>query len=186
MVGEVREPEAWDPIQALNTGHGRAISTIHANTARDALMRLATCALMQEGAAGMPWPALAAMIGAVTDLVIHVVRWQGVRGGRGRAGAGLRSGRGGLADRDGLAASGGWSAMRRDDVGAYLRSRFALGERLAVVLIAQQGPDAGKVEQKFWNIEQAASERVQAFLRYRNVHGWDIHASANPLRPGAR
>ncbi len=79
VVGEVRGPEAWDLIQALNTGHGGAISTIHANTARDALMRLATCALMQEGAAGMPWPALAAMIGAVTDLVIHVVRWQGVR-----------------------------------------------------------------------------------------------------------
>ncbi len=76
--------------------------------------------------------------------------------------------------------------MRRDDVGAYLRSRFAPGERLAVVLIAQQGPDAGKVEQKFWTLEQAASERVQTFLRYRNAHGWDIHASANPLRPGAR
>ncbi len=79
VVGEVRGPEAWDLIQALNTGHGGAISTIHANSARDALMRLATCALMQEGAAGMPWPALAAMIGAVTDLVIHVVRLQGVR-----------------------------------------------------------------------------------------------------------
>ena len=79
VVGEVRGAEAWDLIQALNTGHGGAISTIHANSARDALMRLATCALMQEGGSGMPWPALAAMIGAVADLVIHVVRWQGVR-----------------------------------------------------------------------------------------------------------
>lgn len=79
VVGEVRGAEAWDLIQALNTGHGGAISTIHANTAADALMRLATCALMQEGGSAMPWPALAAMIGAVTDLVIHVVRWQGVR-----------------------------------------------------------------------------------------------------------
>ncbi len=76
--------------------------------------------------------------------------------------------------------------MRRDDVGGYLRSRFAPGERLAMVLIARQGPEAGKVEQKFWTLEQAASERVQAFLRHRNAQGWDIHASANPLKPGTR
>ena len=79
VVGEVRGPEAWDLLQALNTGHGGAISTIHANTAEDALMRLATCALMQEGSAAVPWPALAAIVGAVTDLVVHVARWQGVR-----------------------------------------------------------------------------------------------------------
>ena len=79
VVGEVRGAEAWDLIQALNTGHGGAISTIHANTAKDALMRLATCALMQEGSAAVPWPALCAIVGAVTDLVIHVARWQGVR-----------------------------------------------------------------------------------------------------------
>ncbi len=79
VVGEVRGGEAWDLIQALNTGHGGAISTIHANTAEDALMRLATCALMQEGSGSVPWAALASIIGAVTDLVIHVARWQGVR-----------------------------------------------------------------------------------------------------------
>ena len=79
VVGEVRGGEAWDLIQALNTGHGGAISTIHANSADDALMRLATCALMQEGSAAVPWAALASIIGAVTDLVIHVARWQGVR-----------------------------------------------------------------------------------------------------------
>ena len=79
VVGEVRGGEAWDLIQALNTGHGGAISTIHANTAEDALMRLATCALMQEGSTSVPWAALASIIGAVTDLVIHVARWQGVR-----------------------------------------------------------------------------------------------------------
>ena len=42
-------------------------------------MRLATCALMQEGSAAVPWAALAAIVGAVTDLVIHIVRWEGVR-----------------------------------------------------------------------------------------------------------
>ena len=76
--------------------------------------------------------------------------------------------------------------MRRDDAGAYLRSRFAPADRLAVVLIAQQGPDKGKVEQKFYSAEQAAGPKVQGFLRYKNANGWDIHASANPLRPGVR
>ena len=42
-------------------------------------MRLATCALMQSGSAAVPWPALAAIVGAVTDLIIHAARWQGVR-----------------------------------------------------------------------------------------------------------
>ena len=79
VVGEVRGAEAWDLLQALNTGHGGAISTIHANTAEDALMRLATCALMQSGSAAVPWPALASIVGAVTDLIIHAARWQGVR-----------------------------------------------------------------------------------------------------------
>ena len=79
VVGEVRGAEAWDLLQALNTGHGGAISTIHANSAADALMRLATCALMQEGSSGVPWPALAAIVGAVTDLIVHIARWQGVR-----------------------------------------------------------------------------------------------------------
>lgn len=79
VVGEVRGAEAWDLLQALNTGHGGAISTIHANSAEDALMRLATCALMQEASSAVPWPALAAIVGAVTDLVIHIARWQGVR-----------------------------------------------------------------------------------------------------------
>ncbi len=76
--------------------------------------------------------------------------------------------------------------MRRDDAAAYLRSRFAPEDRLAVVLIAQRGPDKGKVEQKFYSGEQAASAKVQGYLRYRNANGWDVHASANPLKAGAR
>jgi len=76
--------------------------------------------------------------------------------------------------------------VRRDDAGAYLRSRFAPGDRLAVVLIAQRGPERGKVEQKFYTAEQAAGAKVQGYLRYRNANGWDVHASANPLKQGVR
>ncbi len=48
VVGEVRGGEAADLLQALNTGHGGSLTTIHANNARSALSRLASCA-MQAG-----------------------------------------------------------------------------------------------------------------------------------------
>jgi pilus assembly protein CpaF len=50
IVGEVRGGEAFDLLQALNTGHAGAVSTIHANSSRDALTRLAHCVL-QSGIA---------------------------------------------------------------------------------------------------------------------------------------
>ena len=52
VVGEVRGGEALDMMQAMNTGHDGSISTIHANTARDALSRLETMMLM----AGIHFP----------------------------------------------------------------------------------------------------------------------------------
>src|SRR5258708_3907977 len=45
LVGEVRGPEAFDLLQALNTGHMGSLSTIHANSAEQALTRLAHCVL---------------------------------------------------------------------------------------------------------------------------------------------
>ena len=75
--------------------------------------------------------------------------------------------------------------MRRDATG-YIRLNFDPEDRLAVVLIQQEGEDKGKVEQKFYSAVQAAGPRVQAYLRYKNAHGWDVYASANPLKPGAR
>ena len=53
VVGEVRGGEAADLLQALNTGHGGSLTTIHANNARSALSRLASCAMQAEGA--LPW-----------------------------------------------------------------------------------------------------------------------------------
>jgi pilus assembly protein CpaF len=43
LVGEVRGEEAFDLLQALNTGHAGSLSTIHSNSADQALVRLATC-----------------------------------------------------------------------------------------------------------------------------------------------
>ena len=49
VVGEVRGGEAYDLLQALNTGHGGSVTTVHANTAMDALVRLGTLAMQAEG-----------------------------------------------------------------------------------------------------------------------------------------
>ena len=51
VVGEVRGGEAADLLQALNTGHGGSLTTVHANNARSALSRLASCAMQAGGGA---------------------------------------------------------------------------------------------------------------------------------------
>ncbi len=74
--------------------------------------------------------------------------------------------------------------MRRD-ASAYIRNNFEPEDRLAVVLIQQVGKERGKVVQRFWSAEEAAWPKTQAWLRYKNARGWDVYASANPLKPGA-
>lgn len=81
VVGEVRGKEALDMIQANNTGHDGGFSTLHANSARDALGRLETMAL-QDGE-GIPIHALRQQIASAFDLVISCVR---LRDGRRRLG----------------------------------------------------------------------------------------------------
>ena len=76
VVGEVRGGEAADLLQALNTGHGGSLTTIHANNARSALSRLASCA-MQAGDA-LPWEVTCRGVVDGIALVLHVAR----RGGR--------------------------------------------------------------------------------------------------------
>ena len=72
IVGEVRGAEADDLIQALNTGHGGSISTVHANSARAALTRLATCALQSD--ASLPWNVVCELVALAVKLVIHLER----------------------------------------------------------------------------------------------------------------
>ena len=76
VVGEIRGGEAADLLQALNTGHGGSLTTIHANNARSALSRLASCA-MQAGDA-LPWEVTCRGVVDGIALVLHVAR----RGGR--------------------------------------------------------------------------------------------------------
>ena len=72
IVGEVRGGEALDMLQAMNTGHDGSLSTVHANTPRDAVARLETLVLM----AGMDLPlrAIREQIASAVDLIIQVTR----------------------------------------------------------------------------------------------------------------
>ena len=78
IVGEVRGAEALDMLQAMNTGHDGSLTTIHANTPRDALARLETMVLM----AGLDLPsrAIREQIVSAIQLLVHVRRYEdGVR-----------------------------------------------------------------------------------------------------------
>ncbi len=72
VVGEVRGGEALDMLQAMNTGHDGSLATVHANSARGALLRLETMVLM----AGVELPLLAvrSQIATGFDLVLHMAR----------------------------------------------------------------------------------------------------------------
>ena len=72
VVGEVRGGEALDMLQAMNTGHEGSLSTLHANSPRDALARLETMVLM----AGLDLPirAIREQVASALDLVVHLAR----------------------------------------------------------------------------------------------------------------
>lgn len=78
IIGEVRGPEAFDMMQAMNTGHDGSMSTIHANSARDALARIENMILMAN--VNLPIRAIRGQIASAIDLVIHTERMRdGVR-----------------------------------------------------------------------------------------------------------
>jgi pilus assembly protein CpaF len=72
VVGEVRGAEALDMLQAMNTGHDGSLSTIHANSCRDALSRLETMVLM--AGYDLPLRAIRQQAAAAIDLIIQLER----------------------------------------------------------------------------------------------------------------
>ncbi|TME72846.1 MAG: hypothetical protein E6I50_00035, partial [Chloroflexi bacterium] len=72
LVGEVRGSEALDMLQAMNTGHDGSMSTIHSNSARDALSRLETMVMMAS--IDIPFEAVRAQIASAVNLIIHQAR----------------------------------------------------------------------------------------------------------------
>ena len=77
IVGEVRGGEAFDLLQALNTGHSGSLSTIHANSAAQAISRFATCVLM--AGIDLPYRVIRQNIGESLDMVIQLKRQAGKR-----------------------------------------------------------------------------------------------------------
>ncbi len=78
IVGEVRGAEAFDMLQAMNTGHDGSMGTIHANTPRDALSRLESMVLMAS--VNLPLQAIRAQIASAINLVVQVERMRdGIR-----------------------------------------------------------------------------------------------------------
>jgi len=73
IVGEVRGPEAFDMMQAMNTGHEGSLTTVHANSPRDALMRVENMILM----AGFELPvrAIREQMASALHIVIHLARF---------------------------------------------------------------------------------------------------------------
>jgi len=77
IVGEVRGAEAYDLLQALNTGHAGSLSTIHASSAAQALSRIASCAL--ESGIDMPYASIRLQIAEAIHCVVHLGRSPGRR-----------------------------------------------------------------------------------------------------------
>jgi len=75
IIGEVRGSEVWDMLQAMNTGHEGSMTTIHANSAHDALARLEM--MVQMTGFELPVPVIRQYIAAGLKLIVHVARLKG-------------------------------------------------------------------------------------------------------------
>ncbi|RMF12537.1 MAG: FHA domain-containing protein [Candidatus Dadabacteria bacterium] len=74
IVGECRGAEALDMLQAMNTGHDGSLTTVHANSPRDALARIETMCLMAD--VGLPHEALRDQVARAIDLVVQLGRFR--------------------------------------------------------------------------------------------------------------
>jgi pilus assembly protein CpaF len=77
LLGEVRGGEAFDLLQALNTGHSGTLSTIHANSAQQAVSRFTSCVL--QSGVELPYVAIRRNIADALHFVLHIRRRQGQR-----------------------------------------------------------------------------------------------------------
>ncbi|WP_027133388.1 CpaF family protein [Geminicoccus roseus] len=78
ILGEIRGAEAFDVLQAMNTGHDGSMTTLHANTPRDALVRLENMVISAN--AGLPMQAIRSQIVSAVHLIIQISRMRdGVR-----------------------------------------------------------------------------------------------------------
>jgi pilus assembly protein CpaF len=77
LLGEIRGAEAFDLLQLLNTGHSGTVSTVHANSALQALSRFTSCVLQSN--VELPYRAIKSNIGDSLNLLVHLERRPGQR-----------------------------------------------------------------------------------------------------------
>jgi pilus assembly protein CpaF len=77
LLGEIRGAEAFDLLQLLNTGHSGTISTVHANSALQALSRFTSCVLQSN--VELPYRAIKSNIGDSLNFLVHIARRPGQR-----------------------------------------------------------------------------------------------------------
>jgi len=77
LLGEIRGAEAFDLLQLLNTGHSGTISTVHANSAAQALSRFTSCVL--ESGVELPYRAIKHNIADSVNILLHLERRPGRR-----------------------------------------------------------------------------------------------------------
>ncbi len=77
LLGEIRGAEAFDLLQLLNTGHSGTISTVHANSAAQAINRFTSCALQSN--VELPYRAIKSNIAESLNLLVHIERRPGRR-----------------------------------------------------------------------------------------------------------
>jgi pilus assembly protein CpaF len=78
IVGEVRGPEAFDMLQAMNTGHDGSMTTVHANSPRDALYRIENMVMMAN--LSLPLKAIRMQVASALNVIVHIERMRdGVR-----------------------------------------------------------------------------------------------------------
>ena len=73
IIGECRGPEALDMLQAMNTGHDGSLTTLHANSTHDVLVRLSSMMLLSG--IDLPLRAMYEMIATAIDVIVHVARF---------------------------------------------------------------------------------------------------------------
>src|SRR6185437_3115577 len=77
LLGEIRGAEAFDLLQLLNTGHSGTLSTVHANSASQALNRFTSCVLQSN--VELPYKTIKSNIADSLSLLIHIERRSGRR-----------------------------------------------------------------------------------------------------------
>ncbi|OGX08095.1 MAG: hypothetical protein A2Z88_07340 [Omnitrophica WOR_2 bacterium GWA2_47_8] len=73
IIGECRGPEILDMLQAMNTGHDGSLTTLHANSTRDAMVRISSMILLSG--IELPVRAINEMIASAIDVIVHVARY---------------------------------------------------------------------------------------------------------------